>query len=48
MYEMDKMTEYHEIYRIAKAKIEAFVSVVGKTVPGNHKSLRPASLYLGA
>ena len=38
--------EYHEIFKIAKAKIEAFVAVIGKTVPGNHKALRPAPLAL--
>lgn len=39
--EMDKGTEYHKIYQIAKGKIEWFAEAVGKSVPGqSRKALR--------
>ena len=45
---LDNGTEYHEIFKIAKAKIKAFSALVGKSIPGNHKALRPAPLALSA
>ena len=44
--EMENGTEYHEIFKIVKTKIEAFVAVIGKTLPGQYKALRPAPLAL--
>jgi hypothetical protein len=46
--EMEKETYYKEIFIIARDRVNAFGESVGKTVPGNHKALRPAPTALEA
>ena len=44
--EMAKGTYYKQIFKIAMKKVRVFAEDVGKTIPGNHKALRPAPLAL--
>ena len=37
--EMALGTEYHEIYRVAKGRIEVFAGAVGKTIPGESRKV---------